>query len=194
MTWTKLDDQLHSHPKVQKAWQESRASIGLHMLALSHAGAYLTDGHVSEAFVRAQLPAAGERRRAVGVLVDSGLWERNGDGWVIHDFLDFNLSAAEVKGKRDWDVSRKALERDHDLIAAIKERDNDHCRYCGNAVSWKNRRGPHGGTYDHVHPRGPNTLENVVVACRACNMAKGARTPDEAGLKLLAPVLPGGLS
>lgn len=188
MTWTKIDDRFAAHPKVQRAWQQSRGSIGLHVLALSHAGAYLTDGHVSEAFVRTQLPGAAERRKAVGALVDSGLWERNGDeGWVIHDFLDCNPSAADLKVKRDWDNSRKGLERDRELVGAIKDRDDNRCRYCAHRVNWKDRKGPRGGTYDHVMPRGPNTLENVVVACRACNQTKGGRTPEEAGLELLDP-------
>lgn len=92
MTWSKIDDQLHSHPKVQRAWRSNRASLGLHLLALSHSGAYLTDGHVSHEFVEAQLPTAAQRRRAVDALVNAGLWEPNGSGWLIHDFLDCNPS------------------------------------------------------------------------------------------------------
>lgn len=108
MTWTKIDDQLHAHPKVQQAWQTARASIGLHLLALSHAGAYLTDGRVSEAFVNAQLPVAGERRKAVGALVESGLWDAvEGGGWTIHDYLDFNDSRAKVLIRRRSDSGRK---------------------------------------------------------------------------------------
>lgn len=108
MTWTKVDDQLHAHPKVQQAWQANRASIGLHLLALSHAGAYLTDGHVSEAFVTAQLPRAGERTKAIAALVDSGLWQTSEEGgWLIHDYLDFNESRQQVTSRRRADSNRK---------------------------------------------------------------------------------------
>lgn len=108
MTWTKIDDQLHAHPKVQQAWQTSRAAIGLHLLALSHASAYLTDGHVSDAFVTAQLPSAAERRKAVGALVDSGLWDDSeAGGWTIHDFLEFNESRTQVESRRRSDSRRK---------------------------------------------------------------------------------------
>ncbi len=61
--------------------------------------------------------------------------------------------------------------------AAVFARDNHHCQYC---------RGP-AESLDHVVPRaqgGPHTWENVVACCRRCNMRKGSRLPDQAGLKL----------
>ena len=42
-------------------------------------------------------------------------------------------------------------------------------------------------TLDHLLPRsrgGETTGENVVTACRTCNMRKGGRTPDEAHMIL----------
>ena len=42
-------------------------------------------------------------------------------------------------------------------------------------------------TLDHMLPRsrgGQTTWENVVTACRTCNMRKGDRTPEEAGMVL----------
>jgi hypothetical protein len=109
------------------------------------------------------------------------------DRYVVHDYLKFQDSAEKIERNRAWDARRKELERDRDLVAAIKERDRDRCRYCGALVNWRDRRGPKGGTYDHVQPRGDNSLNNVVVACRRCNCAKGGRTPEEAGMPLLPP-------
>ena len=40
-------------------------------------------------------------------------------------------------------------------------------------------------TFDHVIPRsrgGRTTWENIVTACAPCNLAKGGRTPKEAGM------------
>ena len=34
--------------------------------------------------------SAARRRRAVNALVETGLWVPNGDGWLIHDYLDYN--------------------------------------------------------------------------------------------------------
>lgn len=62
-------------------------------------------------------------------------------------------------------------------------RDDHRCLYCG-------RQYPRAQlTRDHVQPtsRGGNDRwENVVAACRHCNWAKGNRTPEEAGMPLLA--------
>ena len=108
MTWAKIDDQFHAHPKVQKAWQAAPRAIGLHLLALSHASAYLTDGHVSEAFVTQQVPVVRERLKTVDALLDAGLWHLDGDGgWEIHDYLEFNDSRAKVEARRRADSKRK---------------------------------------------------------------------------------------
>ena len=48
-------------------------------------------------------------------------------------------------------------------------RDNFKCQYCGKGISLRN------ATRDHVHPLskgGPNTLDNLVASCKACNGLK----------------------
>lgn len=182
MPWAKLDDSLDGHPKARRAGLEA---LGLWTRSLSHAAGYLTDGHIDAGWLEER---GGRRAAKLGeLLVVSGLWEAADDGFLIHDYLVYNPSREEVEIKREWDVKRKALFQDKELVAAIRRRDGDSCRYCGCAVNWKDRKGRRGGTYDHVRPRGDNTLENVVVSCRECNMTKGPRTPEEAGM----PLLPG---
>lgn len=65
----------------------------------------------------------------------------------------------------------------------IFARDEHRCQYCG-------RRFPTGQlSLDHVIPRsrgGTTSWENVVCACRGCNVKKGGRTPQEAHMKLVA--------
>jgi 5-methylcytosine-specific restriction endonuclease McrA len=61
---------------------------------------------------------------------------------------------------------------------AVVARDNGKCAYCDGKAD----------TIDHVKPRaqgGHHAWSNVVAACRACNGKKAARTPAEAGMKLL---------
>jgi len=63
----------------------------------------------------------------------------------------------------------------------VMARDNYTCQYCGDAPGRANL------TMDHVLPRsrgGQTTWDNVVTACRSCNMRKGDHTPGEAGLTL----------
>lgn len=62
-------------------------------------------------------------------------------------------------------------------------RDNSLCLYCGQTFS------PSVLTRDHILPRsrgGQDCWTNVATSCQRCNHAKGARTPEEAGMPLLA--------
>ena len=64
----------------------------------------------------------------------------------------------------------------------ILRRDHYTCQYCG-------RRGDR-LTVDHVRPRargGDTSWTNVVAACLRCNLQKGSRTLEDAGMRLLKP-------
>lgn len=67
--------------------------------------------------------------------------------------------------------------------ANLLVRDKYTCQYCGKSV-----KNPKDRTIDHVIPRsrgGKTVWDNVVLCCRKCNLRKGDRTPEEAGMKLL---------
>ena len=70
----------------------------------------------------------------------------------------------------------------------IYARDHDTCQYCGKQLPRSELN------LDHVVPRsqgGKTTWENVVCSCIPCNLKKGGRTPEQAGIKLLnRPVRP----
>ncbi|MCX4027029.1 HNH endonuclease [Endozoicomonas sp. SM1973] len=62
-------------------------------------------------------------------------------------------------------------------------RDEFHCMYCGEIFSDREL------TRDHIKPRvqgGADVWTNVVAACQRCNGYKGGRTPEQAGMQLLA--------
>ena len=102
MTWVKLDDSFADHPKVLQA---GLPAVGLYVIALAHSSRHLTDGHITDAFVdRSAGRQAGTLAQA---LVTAGLWTRNGDGWDIHDYLDFNPSRDTILQRRRQDSSRK---------------------------------------------------------------------------------------
>lgn len=67
-------------------------------------------------------------------------------------------------------------------------RDQNKCQYCGRRFSTCDL------SLDHVIPRsrgGPTNWENVVCSCLKCNVRKGGRTPQEAGMKLITqPKIP----
>ncbi|HHQ13675.1 MAG TPA: HNH endonuclease [Chromatiales bacterium] len=62
-------------------------------------------------------------------------------------------------------------------------RDGGLCLYCGSRFMTRDL------TRDHVRPLsqgGRDVWQNVVTACRRCNNHKGGRTPEQAGMELLA--------
>ena len=71
---------------------------------------------------------------------------------------------------------------------ALFRRDSHLCLYCGETFR------PRDLSRDHVTPviqGGLDTWNNVVTACRRCNNHKAGRTPEQAGMQLLAvPFVP----
>ncbi len=64
----------------------------------------------------------------------------------------------------------------------IYARDENTCQYCSRTLPRSELN------LDHVVPRsrgGTTTWENVVCSCVPCNLRKGGRTPQEAGMKLM---------
>jgi len=180
MTWWKADDKLHLHPKVVAAGNEA---FGLWVRAANWSGAHNTDGFVPDAVWAMFAP---NWRRLTKTLLASnagrthGLIEPADGGYLIHDFLTDNPSRTKVLSEK----ARKAELRNSDVLAAVKKRDGNHCRYCGCEVNWRDRRGAGGGTYDHVEPGLAVGVDNLVVACRSCNATKAGRTPEQAGMVL----------
>jgi 5-methylcytosine-specific restriction endonuclease McrA len=67
-------------------------------------------------------------------------------------------------------------------------RDGNRCQYCGRRFATSEL------SLDHVVPRiqgGRATWDNIVCACLKCNVRKGGRTPEQAGIRLIrVPVEP----
>lgn len=187
--WFKVDDKLHDHEKVQTLLERGQGdAIALWTLAGSWCGDQRSDGRISGFVCGRWFP---DWREKAAALVDVGLWEVDDSGgrevYDFNDWGDYNPTKAEQEADAAVARRKTQLHRDPQLVAAIRARDQDRCRYCGAGVDFQDRRSNMGGTYDHVDPDGPNNLGNVVVACRGCNSAKGHRTPDEWGYGLLRP-------
>ena len=61
-------------------------------------------------------------------------------------------------------------------------RDGGRCSYCGQNIPLAK------ASYDHIVPKsqgGVTSWNNVAIACLPCNSKKDARTPEQAGMKLL---------
>lgn len=77
--------------------------------------------------------------------------------------------------------ARVPLRRPHFGLRGLYERDGGVCQYTGKRLTYSE------ASIDHVLPRsrgGRDSWENCVLAERSVNTKKGARLPQEAGLRL----------
>lgn len=191
MTWFKVDDKLHAHPKW---WALSPNAKALWTTAGAWSASYKTDGVILRLQLAILAPqvglTVGKMRAAAGELVDAGLWVSTEDGWAFHNWTDFNPPRATLDKEAAIEKERKKIQNDPDLKAAVRLRDQDLCRYCGLQVNFAARTGHLAGRYDHVIPvtkGGRTTITNVVVCCDYDNRRKYNKTLDEATMTLLDP-------
>lgn len=104
MSWLKLDDRYPDHPKLQALGDDYDAGLSLDIRGKCYASANLTDGFIPERVFR-------HEKAMIARLVEVGLWHEVDGGYVIHDFLDYNPSRAEVLAKREAWRTRQAKSR-----------------------------------------------------------------------------------
>ena len=115
--WTKLADELLDHRKVFAAGdilgQDGPAiALGFYTAALLWSNRQLSDGYLPAAIVRS-FPHVRRPIAVAKALVHAGLWEEKNGGYQIHDFHDFNFTAASVRQRRKADLARKQTGRRH---------------------------------------------------------------------------------
>ncbi len=110
MAWVRLDENFAQHPKVVKA---GPLGMAMHVAALCYCNQHLTDGFVPKQIARTLLDLTGlgmglwdgglvggghdaEWEMIVNDLVEAGLWDPEDDGWVIHDYHDYQPSKAHI--------------------------------------------------------------------------------------------------
>lgn len=125
MSWARLDDSFHDHPKVDGL---SLSAVGLYTLCLTwahrHRKTAATPGHIT----RARATKVGGRRTLALTkeLVDARLWDTvpNVDGWVIHDFTDYlprerdpqeRASAGRKGAAKRWESDGKLPSTTHEV-------------------------------------------------------------------------------
>jgi hypothetical protein len=104
MTYFKVDDHFHSHPKILDLGLDA---IGLWTLAGSWSGEQLTDGFIPSSLI-ARLGGSQETTQA---LVDAGLWEVTEGGFIFHDWDAHNQTKAQVIESRESWRSKKEKQR-----------------------------------------------------------------------------------
>lgn len=189
MAWARLGDNSATHPLVLRAGhclrpqdidlaapgaELARATLvfGFVVQCATHSASHTTDYWIDGSVPwRMAGPAAAALSAAAQA---AGLWsqaERAGViGWQLLDDPDFiHLITSEQKA---WEQRRKQDAANPGLTVPVRRRDGDQCRYCGQLVDWRARRGGRSGTYDHREPGQPATVDTYVVCCRACNSSR----------------------
>lgn len=88
MSWIRLDNGFPEHPKVLGL---TDAAFRAEVIAICYASRYLTDGWVP----------APPRRALASELVKAQLWLPDGDGYQLHDYLDWQQSRAQAQARSD---------------------------------------------------------------------------------------------
>jgi hypothetical protein len=111
VTWFKVDDRFHHHPKAIAA---GPAAIGLWTIAGSWSVDNLTDGFIPR-HVLVTLTSDPNRGRLAKRLVQVGLWEQVGeDGWQFHDWGEDGRqkTSGQIKAERKATRDRQAKWRE----------------------------------------------------------------------------------
>jgi hypothetical protein len=107
MPWSRLDDSLYDHPKVDALGRHRLQAVGLWVLIITWSSRHLTDGHVTFARIR-QL---GGSKAITELLVAAGLLDKVDDSYLVHDFLDYNDSRADIEARRSAEREKKRKQR-----------------------------------------------------------------------------------
>jgi hypothetical protein len=100
--WVRIDDRFTTHPKILVLSMKAR---WLYLECLCYSAGHLTDGKVPS-----QLMAA--HRRELAELLHQDLLSKDGDSYLIHDWLDWNPSRQQVMAKREADRERLRIWRE----------------------------------------------------------------------------------
>jgi len=120
--------------------------------------------------------------------VDDNYQQYDLTGWMGLDIDGYNTVATSRQLIRVPEIMRFAEhQRDHKRSLVLYnrknlyKRDGYRCQYCSK------RPRPDEITIDHIQPQsrgGLSTFPNSVLCCLKCNLKKGNKTPEEAGMRL----------
>lgn len=112
MPWVRFDDAYALNRKLRRA---GRDALLLHFTATCFCARHLTDGLIDSRdfpdLAHEAMLTPEEAAAALTSLIDNNLAETTSAGWVIHDFLDYQPSRAEVLSDRENDRLRKRKSR-----------------------------------------------------------------------------------
>lgn len=194
MPWVRWGDTSANHPIVLNVIEheafDDRLLNEVHGFisrCAAQAGAHTTDYLIT----RGTAVLIGGASR-VDLLLDVAkfagyLTEVTVDGRTVYKLVDDDPDFLHLRLKEeiDWEKQRKLDNSNPALIVPVRLRDGDGCRWCGDVVDWNSRTGGRSGTYDHLEPGQPATIDTYVVCCRSCNSSRKDRAVPAGSTGLL---------
>jgi hypothetical protein len=110
MPWFRVDDDLPTHRKVLSIPRGQRrlTAIGAWTMAGAWSAKNLREGEIPASVIE-ELAISP---RAISDLLAAGLWVQQGDCYRMHDFLDYNPTADQVRGERESAAARQRAARE----------------------------------------------------------------------------------
>lgn len=132
MAWVRIDDHFTEHPKLVQA---GPLGVAMQIAALCYANRHLTDGELPANIVARFMPTVcydpetGEEitwRDVADRLVEIGIWHKTDGGYLIHDYLEYQPSKADVEAERA--AARERMARIRSKRKANQSRSSDDVR------------------------------------------------------------------
>ena len=194
MPWLRIGDDATTHPYMAKLLvatnlnhQEKNEAFGVLVQLASVSAGHLTD-YLVEYGSLAQV-APGRERDVLNILKKAGLaTEVEVDEHKVIRLVINDEKFVHAKRREEVEADRRRArdKRTPGLLAQVRVRDGDSCRWCSKSVSWSVRTGFRAATYDSLSSHKDSTVDTLVVACSPCNTKRG----NGEQLKLLAPPTP----
>lgn len=110
--WVKVDDVFPEHRKIVDAGRHLGRSgsgrvLAIWLAGLCYCNRNLTDGFIPAAILRTWTLYDRRPLDVAEVMVIARLFDRVEGGYAMHDYLDYQPSAEQVKAKRKRDLERK---------------------------------------------------------------------------------------
>jgi hypothetical protein len=156
MPWGRIDDGFwHNHKVLELDDPLRKGCIALYWLALCWCNDELTDGRVPPGAVR----TLGGDKAEADELVRVGLWEREGKGYRVHDFLVYNQS--------------------RERVLSIRE-ERSRAGRAGAAALWHGKRDGNSHSNSHNETMPPSPVSRTPVSSTPVPAPQRAREPDDA--------------
>lgn len=206
MSWLKTSDASAWHPMLMRVleWQLSRREpwlvnevYGFMSRCAVQCAQHETDYVVDAGVAMQTAQDMGRFEVLVQVCTDTGLLTsvaipdettgRDRPGFKIVEEKD--LWHMILRSEREWETQRRKDVGNTAWTVEVRRRDGDACRWCGSVVGWGgDKKSGRSGTYDHRVPgQGATGPEDLYVACRTCNSARGDEKNREWNRTLLPP-------